>query len=417
MTIWTRRARSAVTAVVVAALAVTGCGTGDTAEQGVPVPALSAGAALNLAGTCPDKVVIQAGWFPTADVAVPFGLFGGDYRIDAGRKRVTGSLVTGGKDTGIDLEYRSGGPAVGFQNGPALAYTDPAITMVFTNIDEMIATAATAPMQAVIAPVNGDPQSIIIDPKTYPDFNSLADIGQTDTKVLYSGNAQAAFGYLVGAGVLRPSQVASSYNGTPEQFVTARGKIAVQGYATNEVYVYEQLPEWNKPVKPLLIQDSGYPNYAGVLSVRPKDKTTLAPCLRKLVPVFQQAQIDLWSNPQPAAERITKAVTGFNSAFTYGPDNARFGFCQLHTEGLVSNPKDGPLGTLEPSKVEKILTTLRPIFTGQKDTGLPGLQRVDIPQDLTAAALATNEFLDPALRLPATTPGYYSTCPQRASTR
>jgi ABC-type nitrate/sulfonate/bicarbonate transport system substrate-binding protein len=417
VTIWTRRARPAVIVALVAMFALSGCGAGGAAEQGASVAAVPAGAALDLAGTCPAKVVIQAGWFPTADVALPFQLFGGDYRIDANRKRVTGSLVVGGKDTGVDLEYRSGGPAVGFQNGPALAYTDPAITMVFTNIDEMIATAAKAPMQAVIAPVNGDPQAIIFDPKSYPDFNSLADIGQTDTKVFYSANAQAAFGYLLGAGLLRPSQLDSSYDGSPSQFVAARGAAAVQGYATNEVYVYQQLPQWKKPVSYFLIQDSGYPNYAGVLSIRPKDKTALAPCLRKLVPVFQQAQIDMWSNPEPAAARIVKAVAGFESFFTYGPGNARFGFCQLQNEGLVSNPNDGPLGSMQATKVDKVLNILKPIFTGQKTTGLPGLQRADIPQDLTADGLATNEFLDPTLRLPSKAPGYYSTCTRTATTR
>ena len=255
-----------------AAVLLAGCGTGGTGgadEQGAAVPTLPVGDALNLTRDCPRTITIQAGWFPTADVAVPFQLLAGDYRIDARRKRVAGSLVVDGRDTGVDLEFRSGGPAVGFQNGPTLAYSDPAITMVFTNIDEMIATASKAPLQAVIAPVNGDPQSIIYDPQSHADFTSLFDIGQTDTRVYYSGNAQAAVSYLVGAGLLRPSQVDASYDGSPSQFVAGRGRAAVQGYATNEVYVYEQLPQWHRPVQYFLIQDSGYPNYAGVLAVRP----------------------------------------------------------------------------------------------------------------------------------------------------
>ena len=286
--------------------------------------------------------------------------------------------------------------------------------MVFTNIDEMIATASKAPLQAVIAPVNGDPQSIIYDPQSHADFTSLFDIGQTDTRVYYSGNAQAAVSYLVGAGLLRPSQVDASYDGSPSQFVAGRGRAAVQGYATNEVYVYEQLPQWHRPVQYFLIQDSGYPNYAGVLAVRPRDKARLTPCLRKLVPIFQQAQIDLWTDPSPAADRIVKSVTGFETFFTYGAGNAKFGFCQLQREGLVSNPRQGPLGTLETSKVQKLLTVLIPIFTGQKAVQMPGLRRTDVPPGLTAASLATNEFLDPTLRLPASAP-YYSTCAPRTT--
>lgn len=407
------RARSTAGVAVALALAVSSCGSGSEEQQGTPAPAVPVGYALNLSQECPQTVVIQAGWFPTADVGVPFQLFGGDYRVDAQRKRVTGSLVVQGRDTGIDLEFRSGGPAVGFQNGPTLAYSDPSITMVFTNIDEMIAVASKAPMQAVIAPVNGDPQSIIFDPKTHPEFNTLAEIGQTDTKVFYSGNAQAAISYLVGAGLLRPSQVDGSYDGSPAQFVAGQGKVAVQGYATNEVYVYEHLPQWNRPVSYRLIQDSGYPNYAGVLAIRPRDKASLTPCLRKLVPLLQQAQIDLWRDPQPAADRIVKSVAGFKTFFAYGPDNARFGFCQLQREGLTSNPKEGPLGTVEPSKVQKVLDILVPIFTGQATVQIAGLKRLDMPPGLTAASLATNEFLDPALRLPSQPAPYYSTCTPR----
>lgn len=384
------------------------CSSADDTE-GDAVPAAPAGDALNLTPDCPATVVIQAGWFPTADVGTPFQLLGGDYKIDAGKKRVSGSLVVNGKDTGVDIEYRSGGPAVGFQNGPALAYTDPSINLVFTNIDEMIATAGKAPMQAVIAPVNGDPQAVIYDPATYPAFDTLADIGQTKTTIFYSANAQAAFGYLVGAGILRPGQLNGSYDGSPSQFVAAGGKAAVQGYVTNEVFVYENLPQWRKPVAYKLIQDSGYPNYAGVLAIRPADKAKLTPCLRKLVPILQQAAIDQWKDPATSAGRIAKAVSAFRTFFQYGPENAKFGFCQLQREGLVSNSKDGPVGALESGKVQRVLDILRPIFSGQKVT-VSGLRPAEVPANLDGPALATNEFLDPGLKLPDEETPYYSSC-------
>jgi hypothetical protein len=408
----TSRARAVTAAAVAAVLAggLAACSSGASGEtQGTAAPAAPSGDALNLTNVCPSNIVIQAGWFPTADVGIPFELFGGDYKIDAKRFRVTGSLVVNGKDTGVDLEYRSGGPAVGFQNGPTMAYTDPAITLVFTNIDEMIATSSKAAMQAVIAPVNGDPQSVIYDPKTYPQFNTLGDIGQTDTTIYYSQNANAAFGYLAGAGILRPGQLNASYDGSPSQFVAAKGKAAVQGYATNEVYVYENLPQWHKPVAYKLIQDSGYPDYAGVLAIRPRDKEKLTPCLRKLVPIFQQATIDQWKDPTQAADRIVKSVAGFKTFFQYGAGNAQFGYCQLQREGLTSNPRNGPVGSMDSGKVQRVLDILRPIFLGQKSS-VGSLKPVSVPSDLTAEKLATNEFLAPSLRLPNETPSYYSSC-------
>lgn len=397
------------TVALVAALS--SCGAAEP-PPGTAAPAVPRGDALDLTGDCPARIVIQAGWFPTADVALPFALLGGDARVDSGRKRVTGSLVVAGKDTGIDLEFRSGGNAVGFQNGPTVAYTDESITMVITNIDEAIVTYGTAPMQAVMAPVNGDPQALIFDPETYPDFAILGDIGQTNTKVLFSPNAQAAFGYLA-SGTLRPSQLDASYDGSPSSFVAAGGKLVVQGYVTNEVGVYESLPQWGKPVDYFLIQDSGYPNYAGVLAIRPRDKDRLRPCLRKLVPLLQQAQIETWKNPAPVAERITTSVEKMKAPFFYGPGSARFGFCQLQRTGLVGNPKVGPIGTLESGKVKRVLDILIPIFTGKKVVAIPGLRTVELPADLSADDLATNEFLNPTLRLPDQPTPYYSSCPER----
>lgn len=400
-------ARPAVTAAVaVLALIAAGCtaSSGDDQQQGPAASPAVGDANLANAG-CPSKIVIQGGYFPTMDIGVPFQLLGGDWKVDAGKKRVSGSLVFHGKDTGVDLEFRSGGPAVGFQNGPAVAYQDPSINLVFANIDEIIAGWAKAPMQAVVAPMNGDPQALIYDPAQHRDWANLSDIGQTDTKVLYNNASRAAFAYLVGTGLLRQSQVDSSFDGSPSQFVAARGSIVVQGYATNEVGVYEHLPQWGKPVAYFLIQNSGYPNYAGTLAIRPADKDKLAPCLRKLVPIIQQAQIDMMADPAPAEAKVVKAISDFKSIFVYPAPAAQFGMCQIVTEGLVGNPKSGPLGTLEPTKLTRMITALRPALA---------TQHVDVPADLTADTLGTNEFLDPNRKLPLGSPKWSNGCPGRS---
>jgi hypothetical protein len=396
-------------AAVAAAVALTlaGCSGGsDTDSAGPAAPAAAAGSSSDLkAAGCPSTIVIQGGWFQTMDIGVPFQLLGNDYKVDSAKKRVSGPLVVNGKNTGVNIEFRAGGPAVGFQNGPAVAAQDPSINMVFTNIDEAIAGWAKAPMLAVVAPMNGDPQAIIYDPAQHPDWNTIADIGQTDTKVLYSNNSRAAFSYLVGSGILRPGQVSASYDGSPAQFVAARGKIGVQGYATNEVGVYESLPQWGKPVGYFLIQDSGYPDYAGVLAIRPADKEKLAPCLKQLVPIIQQAQIDMFASPVPAEQKIVKTITDFKGIpFQYSAQNAQFGMCQIAKESLVSNPPSGPLGTMQPDKVKRVIDVLRPIFAAQKS---------DLPAALTADTLATNEFLDRTKRLPAAAPSWASSCASR----
>ena len=46
-----------------------------------------------------------------------------------------------------------------------------------------------------------------------------------------------------------------------------------------------------------LVSDAGYPFYPQALSIRTADKQKLAPCLKKLVPLVQRAQVDYLANP------------------------------------------------------------------------------------------------------------------------
>jgi hypothetical protein len=381
--------------MILATALLAGCtGTGSPPQGAPPTDRVAAGDQRDLAGVCPSTVVIQAAWYPTADLATPFQLFAADRSIDAARKVVSGSLVSGGKDTGVDLEFRSGGPATGFQTGPAVLYADRAVTLAYANLDEIIGASATQPVRSVFAPLNGDPQVLIWDRGSLPTVDGILDIGQTDVPVLHSANAGAVFGYLTGSGILRASQLDGSYDGSPSRFVAARGKVVVQGYATNEPYVYEHLPAWGRPVAYQLIQETGYPNYADMLTVRAGDLDRLAPCLRKLVPILQRAQIDFMAAPSAALERIVDAVAAFRAGFVYDRGNAEFGACQLRDLGLVSNTRDGPLGAVEADKVDRMLDLVRPLLAAQHRPVKPGL---------TGADVATNDFVDARLTLPAAT--------------
>ena len=107
------------------------------------------------------------------------------------------------------------------------------------------------------------------DPKQHPNWQTIADIGQTATKVLYYQGA-TYMDFLVGSGILRRSQVDASYDGTPSRFVAAGGKVAQQGYVTNEVYSYQhEITQWKKPVAWALVADAGYPVYPETLAIRP----------------------------------------------------------------------------------------------------------------------------------------------------
>jgi hypothetical protein len=65
----------------------------------------------------------------------------------------------------------------------------------------------------------------------------------------------------------------------------------------------------------------------------------------------------------------------------------------MRDEGLVTNGRTPMIGDFDPQRVRRLLDIDVPIFTGQRKPLEPGL----VPADI-----ATNEFLDPAVGLPAT---------------
>ena len=286
------RVRLVLAAVAVLALVAAGCGGGGDDEGTTQTTAAAAptGDAVNLADVCPNPIVIQTDWDPESEYGVYYHLLGPNPKVDTKKKVISGPLVASGKDTGVRVEVRTGGPSIGFEPVSSQMYKDPAITLGQVSTDEAIRFSAKQATLAVMAPMEISPFMIMWDPQAYPQFNTIADIGKTDTKVLYfEGDTYMA--YLTGTGVLKKSQVDGSYDGKPGNFVAADGKVAQAGFATSEPYIYEhEVRQWGKPVKYALVNEAGYPFYPQALSIRAADKAKLAPCLKKLVPLVQRAQ-------------------------------------------------------------------------------------------------------------------------------
>jgi hypothetical protein len=304
-----RRLRLGMVVLTTAVIVATGCtnDSGGTTTGGTAAPAAT-GDRLNLKGSCPDTVVIQSDWFPSAEYGATFQLVGPNPTVDAEKKSVSGPLVAEGKDTGVRVEVRAGGPATGDVFASAVLYQDKDIMLTQVNTDEQVRLSAKQPTLAVVAPMEISPFMIMWDPEEYPQFNIIADIGQTDTKVLHF-EGDTLVEYLVGSGILKRSQTDPSHDGSPARFVAEKGKAAQVDFATNQPYVYEhEVPEWGKPLKYALIHDTGYPLYPQALVIRPADKERLAPCLRKLVPIIQRAQIDYIKNPNETNALIIDIV-------------------------------------------------------------------------------------------------------------
>jgi len=173
----------ATAAALLAALTLAACGADGDTDAGQATRAVSPGA--DLRGTCPPRIVIQTNWWPQAEYGAIYHLLGDQLKVDTDKKRVSAPLVSAGRDTGVRLEIRAGGPATSYQQVSQLLYLDPSITLGGVATDEQVQNAAGQPTLAVFAPMDLNPQILLWDPGTYPQFNTIADIGQTDVKVLY----------------------------------------------------------------------------------------------------------------------------------------------------------------------------------------------------------------------------------------
>jgi len=387
-----RRIRTTIglAAVSMSVLSLAACG-GEEAPAAAAAPAAEAGGTDLAAAGCPATVVIQTDWNPEAEHGGIYQLLGPDPEIDAGSKSVRGNLVDGeGASTGVQVEIRSGGPAIGFQAVTAQMYTDDEITLGYVDTDEAIQLSATQPTVGVLAQLDKSPQMIMWDPATHPDVTTIADLGQTDTIVRYF-EGSAYMDYLVGAGVLTESQLDGGYDGTPAAFVASGGADAQQGYASAEPFIYEnEVDAWGKPVEYQLIHDAGFQVYASSLSVRGDKVEELSGCLEALVPVMQQADLDYVADPAAANALIVELVTEYDTGWQYSEAVAGYAASTMAELDIVGNGTDGTHGSFDTDRLQTLIEQTTPIFTEQGTAPKDGL---------TPADIATNEFLDTSIAL------------------
>jgi hypothetical protein len=385
----TKRASAALLSSAFVLLLATACG--DDGESSASAEDLEpATGEQRLQGVCPATVVVQADWEPEAEHGAIYNLIGPGYTIDSRDKRVSGPLVIDGVDTGVDIEVRPGGAAIGYQTIPSQMYLDDEITLGMVSTDGAVTAANDRPVTAVMALMRTSPQVLMWDPETHPDWETIADIGETDEKVLY--NTGLPIGdFLVAEGLIQESQLDGSYDGSPSRFV-ADPSVAQQAYATSEPYIYEnEVSAWGRPVEYQLLAEVGYNIYPQALSVRNDQMADLAPCMERLVPILQQSAVDFAADPEPAVSLISEVVTEYNTSWVYTEETGMFGARQMVDLGILANEEDGTIGSFDMERVESARETFTPIVTS---TG------ADAPEDLTAEDIATNEFIDPTIGLP-----------------
>ena len=357
-------------------------GGGDTVSGARP--SASASGAASLAGVCPATVTIQSNWWAQAEDGAIYRLLGGDLQVDQQHKRVTGSLVSDGVDTGVKLQIRSGGPANGFVPAASVLYTDPSVLLATADTDQVMQLAATRPVKAVVAPLERSPVVLMFDPAQH-SFRSVADIGRAGTRVLYFQGA-TYMEYLIGSGQLKRSQVDAGYAGTPDRWVAARGSIVQQGFLTNEPFAYEnELPAWNKKVAWLLVAEAGYAVYPETLTIRPDREQAESACLKRLVPIIQRSAVGYLADPAATNALIVRLTQDYD-AYPYSAQRAAYAARVMRDNGIVGNGPDETLGNFDRARVGRLLDIVRPVFDR---AGQP------VPTGLSADDVVTNAYIDP----------------------
>ena len=384
----TRTRAIVVAGLVAGSMALTACST-PTEDEGTD---LTIGSIDLAAAGCPADIKIQTDWNPEAEHGHLYSLLGDEYTIDDSNKTVTGPLMASGEYTGVDVTILAGGPAVGFAQPNAQLYSDDSIFMAYVGTDEAIAHSVDLPTVSVFQPLEKDPQMIMWDPETYPDVKSIADLGEAGATIrVFPGGVY--IDYFVGTGVLKAEQIDSTYDGQPAVFVSEGGKVAQQGFASAEPYIYKnEVTEWGKDVEYQLINDAGYPKYAASVSVRPEDVEEYSECLTALVPVMQQAEVDYYDGTTKEATNtlILELVDAYDTGWVYSADVAEYSFDTQLEDGIIANGPDDTLGNFDVDRVKSLFDIVMPIYA---------TQGTEVAEGLTAEDLYTNEFVDETIGL------------------
>ena len=339
---------------------------------------------LDLASVCPNPIVIQTDWFPESEHGAMYEMVGDDYTLDTDNMITRGTLMAGSVDTGVDIEVRAGGPAIGFASGSAQMYLDTDITLAYVSMDEAVILGDDTATLSVVAPLEKNPQIIQWDPETYPDVESIADLGEAGIVInVFAGGT--FIDVFVNEGVLDADQIDPSYDGGAARFIAEGGAIAQQGFASESPYSYEVVyEEWSKPIAYELLHDAGLEIYSQTLAIRPAELDALRPCLERFVPIVQQAVIDFAADPDRTNALIVDVVERIGSFWTYSPELAQFSVDTQKELGLIGNGPDSTVGNFD---LDRIAGVIDKITRAGFDVE-PGLQPSDI---------VTNEFIDESI--------------------
>lgn len=378
--------RTTLPLALAAGLAASAATAGEFAEANYTTP---------LADVCPNPLVLQKDWLMQAEHGPIIQMIGAGGTMEQGIYK--GPLGS----TGIELQILEGGGGIGLGDGetsysalfmgnskagvrPHLAYHE---------LDNAFIFSKRFPAVGVFAPLDVAPTVLFWDEATYPGgFSSIEDLQEfaaSDQGKIYVSTIARTFGkFLVESGVPEDAFI-EGYRGDGENFVVNNGTWLNQGFLTSEVYKFETGNNWSKPIGYITLNDLGYVNYTGMVSVAKDRMDELAPCLEKLVPIMQQATVDFAKDPAEVAE----VVVAFNdggfgtSWWKSSTELVDYAAKTMVESGIIGNGADDTVGDFDMDRVSAVFDIVRDSLDERSS------------EDVTPEDVVTNRFIDTSIGL------------------
>lgn len=352
----------------------------------------------NLKGVCPNPLIVQTNWLPEADHGALYELIGSGGTMK--QYSYEGPLGS----TGINLQILSGGPgdanlptaATLYSGNPVVGVTPD---LIMDSMENAVMLSKKFPTVGVMNLQDHDPQVLIYSPAKFSNLSTIGALKKAvkqGAKFYVSGLSYAYVQYLIAKGV-PSSAFIGGYSGDLDKFATGQGLIVNQGYADSEPYLLaHDTPAWgSKPIKEVFIYKLGLNDYPSTIQVRADRLKAMSACLTKLVPMLQKAVVDYFAHPATVNHVLAKFNPTYSASYWTTPvAESNWADRVQRADDIVGNSDNGtgPVGGFDMSRLEQMTKTLVPIF-GKESPGT-------FNPEVTAAAIGTNQFIDPSIRLP-----------------
>jgi hypothetical protein len=357
-----RKTMAALAVLSIGALAVA-CGDDDDSDSGSEGTTAPEGTTAGGEAVCPEELVIQTDWFPELEHGGTYQLIGPDGTADKTTVSYSGA---------VQEQYAVGGlktitiKTIKFDKANSAVLVDGEADMAYIGIADIIKDS-TLPLVAVAKTLDKDPQMVMWDP-AQNDVQQPEDIAASGAKVLHFPGT-TYIDYMIGKGYMAADQSDPSYDGSDAQWVADSGNFFQQGFASNEVYKYENEIAWKDgapaDVSFYTVGDLGFDNYPAALTMLQDRAEELDACLTLLIPKMAQAWVDFFNDPKPITDRMITINEEHDGFWGLSEGLNEAGLQVVEEKELATNSPDGTYCSLDEGKVQAMYDLLAPIFEEQ----------------------------------------------------